>query len=279
MKSIFDGMDELIYDALLLGSHQNLKQKSTCAKLSATEDRIKNIEPLVTDMYARIRRNWTGRKPSSSNWKLRRPSELNPNNRSAEVLLERAIVILSKRGLLDNWYNQMPIASGLLDSSSDKRAAIDWVHIEQERLELIELKWASDTPLYAIFEILRYALAYLFCFTNRELFDFQDLPTMNITQIKLTTLAPHEYYSYCDLSWLAAALNPVINALYREESDGFLSCEFNCSSFPINFKLLFETGGDVLALHDLPVDHPSIQLLLNALCNQHPAWEPKSNSR
>lgn len=273
MNSIFNGIEGLIHEALLFGPKQSLKHKSACAKLNLTEELIQNTKPLVFEMYAQIERNWSGRVPSNSNWKLRRPTNLNPNNRSPEVLLERAIVILSERGLLDGWYNQMPIASGLLDEVSDKRAAVDWVHMSDGCLELVELKWASDTPLYAIFEILRYGLAYLFCFKNREAFDFQDLPTMNVSQVKLTTLAPREYYSYCDLNLLPTAINSAMNSLYMEKSDGSLSCQFTCSSFPIDFALPFETGADVLTLRGLSVDNPTVGILINAMNNQIPAWE------
>ena len=257
----------------MLGPNQSLKQKSTCAKLHTTDEIIQNIKPLVFEMYAQIERNWSGRVPSNSNWRLRRPTNLNPNNRSPEVLLERAIVILSERGLLDGWYNQMPIASGLLDEVSDKRAAVDWVHMSDDCLELVELKWTSDTPLYAIFEILRYGLAYLFCYTHKEAFGFQDLPPMNVSQVKLTTLAPKTYYSYCDLRLLSSAIHSAINSLYLEKSDGILSCQFTCSSFPIDFALPFRLGADVLTLRDLPVDNPTVGILINAMNNQIPAWE------
>ncbi|NOZ43186.1 MAG: hypothetical protein GXP02_08505 [Alphaproteobacteria bacterium] len=187
--------------------------------------------------------------------------------------MERAIIILSERGFLNGWYNQIPIASGLLDEVSDKRAAVYWVHMKDDCLELVELKWASDTPLYAIFEILRYGLTYLFCYMNKVEFDFQDLPAMNVSRIKLTTLAPKKYYSYCDLKLLFSAINLAINSLYMEKSDGLLSSRFTCSAFPIDFALPFKTGAEVMALRDLPADNPTVGILINAMNNQISAWE------
>lgn len=272
MSSIFDGFEPLIHEALLLGPNQHLKQKSTCNSLVLSDELIKNVHSLVPDMYEKINDNWSGRIPSKANWVLRNETFLSPQNTSPEVLLERAVVQLSERSLLNGWHNQMPIASGLIDEVSDKRAAVDWVYMEGDNLNLVELKWASDTPLYAMFEILRYGLAYLFCYQHREAFGFADLPTMKVSSVKLTTLAPHEYYSGYNFGWLENELSTAINTLFKKESHGLLNCQFNCSSFPMKFTLPFETGEDVLALRGFPVDHPSIASLLNAMNNQTPAW-------
>jgi len=44
-------------------------------------------------------------------------------------MLEKAIAILAKEDYLLEWYNQIPVASGLLNSTADRRAALDLARV------------------------------------------------------------------------------------------------------------------------------------------------------
>lgn len=194
MESFFEKTDEIIAQALSLEAGQSLRHKTTCLNLKASPAMLCQIENMVFDLFARVEENWQGRKPSPMNWQLRRQTSIALHNKSPEILLERAIVILAERGLLKGWFNQLPIASGLIDEKSDKRAAVDLVTLHEQDAALIELKWASDNPAYAAFEILRYGLAFLFCYQKQEDFSYHAYPLMSVKKLSLRVLAPHEYY-------------------------------------------------------------------------------------
>lgn len=273
MKSIFEDTDSLIAKALDLETGQSLRQKSTCIGLKYSPDSLDKIENLVFSLFETIENNWVGRIPSPMNWKLRKKINLNPINQSPEILLERAIAILSEREILPNWYNQIPIVSGLLNEKSDKRAAIDIVTDNNEYAQFIELKWESDNPAYAAFEILRYALAFLFCYKMQDKFHYSDYQLMNVNKIALRVLAPFEYYLYSNLAFLQNDLSKAINRLFITQSQNKLSCDFVFLSFPSDFQLPFSTGEEVSTFMELPITAEPIAKLLSAIANIKPIWQ------
>ncbi len=99
-RSIFRKTDEIISDFLGLQHGETLKQKTTCRRLSSTPIEKPKFERLVSDLYERIEKNRSERPPSKSNWQPRRQTYLNSENKSPEVLLERAIAILGAREIL-----------------------------------------------------------------------------------------------------------------------------------------------------------------------------------
>ncbi len=273
MKTIFEGMNNIILEALYLDISKSLKQKSTCINLKPSPDFSDRIEKLLVSLFAQLENNWAGRIPSSMNWKIRKKTNLNPINQSPEILLERAIAILSERDFISDWYNQLPIASGLIDEKSDKRAAIDLVISKEKYAEFIELKWESDTPIYAAFEIIRYALAFLFCYKMRDKFGYADYALMNSNKISLRVLAPLEYYAGYNLEFLQNALSIAIHSLYSQQSQNALSCDFSFLSFPANFTLPFNTGAEVTGFEALPKNTPQIERLIIAVNNIKPLWK------
>ena len=98
------------------------------------------------------------------------------------------------KGIWQSGATRIPVASGLIDEKLNKRAAVDLAKIEEDRLDLYELKCESDNPVYAAFEILQYGLAYLLCRVNRKEFGYADLRTMKVNALGLNVLAPHSYY-------------------------------------------------------------------------------------
>ena len=206
-KGIFRGTDEIISAFLGLSDGETLKQKKTYRRLALDPNRHQDFDALIADLYGQIERNRTDHPPSKENWRSEAQTTLNPQNRSPEVLLERAIAILGQREILEGWFNQVPVASGLVNDSADKRAAIDLVRHQDDKAEFVELKWESDTPAYAAFEILQYGLAYLFSYVNREAFKYTRKPLMNVKEVSLRVLAPQVYYADSDLTWLGEALS------------------------------------------------------------------------
>ena len=276
-RSIFHRTDEIISDFLGLQHGETLKQKTTCRRLSSTPIEKPRFEKLVFDLYERIDKNRSKRPPSKSNWQPRRQTYLNPENESPEVLLERAIAILGTREILGGWYNQVPVASGLVDDRADKRAAIDLLLLEDGRAEFVELKWQSDTPVFAAFEILLYGLAYLFCYVNQENFCYEESPLMNVEEVSLRVLAPRTYYADSDQTWLCRGLHESIRTLVAAKTGNKLSMDFGFRAFPSKFDLPFKNGEEVLEMRRLPSNAERCRSIVSAIGNQKPVWLDPGN--
>ncbi len=245
--SIFDGTDQIIHDALGLRVGQSLKQISTCRTLCNTS-LSENFNPkIVAELFDCIVGNWNGRMPSGENWRHERKTAISDANRSPEVVLERAIVTLAELGDLPEWYNQIPVASGFVDDRSDKRAALDLARIGGEDAELVELKWASDTPLFALFEVLRYGLALLLGRQNGPLLGYSGRPLIEVGTVKLVVLAPAPYYFGYHLHPIAETINRGLDCLWRQHPD-FPRLSIQFLSFPADFELPFVCGSQVNAM-------------------------------
>lgn len=274
-KGIFHGTDEIVSAFLDLRHGETLKQKSTCRRLVLSRNRPCNFETLISDLYGQIERNRSDHLPSQANWRSERQTTLSPRNRSPEVLLERAIAILGERGILEGWFNQVPVASGLVDGSVDKRAAIDLVRHRDDQATFVELKWDSDTPAYAAFEILQYGLAYLFSYINRDTFKYTNKSLMQVKEVSLRVLAPRIYYldyADCDLAWLSEGLNHGLRTIVAQKTGGALSMDFGFLAFSSDFDLPFATGEEVLSMVELSRDAEPCQRLISALCDIEPIW-------
>jgi hypothetical protein len=128
------------------------------------------------------------------------------------------------------WSNQVPVASGLIDHRLDKRAAIDLVELTDERARFIELKWESDTPAFAAFEVLRYGLAYLFCRVNAAEFGYTGRPLMRVSRVDLQVVAPTAFYEKHDLRWLEQGLDRAVGEFSFQKTSGHLA--MGSSSLP-----------------------------------------------
>ena len=278
-RSIFNGTDEVISSVLGLGPGKNLKQKSTCRRLTPGSLSTSDFVALVSDIYDRMENNLTDRIPSRENWRIERQTNLDPRNRSPEVLLERAIALLGERGILKEWFNQIPVASGLIDKDADKRAAIDLLRYQNESVELVELKWESDTPAYAAIEILRYGLAYLLSYVNREPFGYTENPLMKARQVSLRVLAPQEFFDDCDLTWLGRGLDEGIRTLVDRKADQAFSMDFGFLAFPTDFNMPFTTGEEVLRMRNVEEGAEPCRKLVAAMHNLESIWwDPKDKA-
>ena len=125
--------------------------------------------------------------------------------------MERAIATACRRTGRNDWANQVPVASGLIAGAADGRRAIDLVHKRGERhFELIELKTASDTPLYAAVEVIGYGCIWLLARAYPPSLRVQYLEA---DHVDLSVLAPMNYYMRYDLTELEAALDRGCGAL------------------------------------------------------------------
>jgi hypothetical protein len=144
------------------------------------------------------------RKASSENWRWPRPqTQIATDNRSPEVMLERAIAAVAHRAGSVAWANQVPVASGLVGKNADRRRAIDLVHrCAPHRFEFIELKIHSDTPFYAAIEIIGYGCLWLLTRANLAT---RPSAILEATHVDLKVLAPSPYYASYELSGLEGA--------------------------------------------------------------------------
>lgn len=221
-------------------------------------------------LFERTIGNWTGRKPSSENWRHERKTAISDINRSPEVVLERAIVTSAELGDLPEWYNQIPVASGLVNSRSDKRAALDLARVSDNSVDLIELKWASDTPLYALFEVLRYGLALLLCRENAKTFGYCGRPLVEASALNLVVLAPAAYYAGCDLRPFASVVASGLDQLGKNHK-AVPALGLTFLQFPASFELPFQIGAEVNAMRT-GGEAIRRQRLLEAMSTLEPVW-------
>jgi hypothetical protein len=155
-------------------SHQS---KKACVLLCDKQPQKDGAE-LVRRLLDRIAHNRSvlteaGRAArGSQTWRWKKNTILNPDNKSIEVRIERAVARL----LDDDWVNQVPAASGLTDGDEQRRS-IDIVHrrnaVEFDFIELKALRPGDrssghQTPLSAAMELLKYGLIFLYCKDNRK---------------------------------------------------------------------------------------------------------------
>ena len=257
-KSILDGVDSLINSHFFPGENftkYRYEHRRSCNALSAAQPEPFNGTALIYDIYGRIEKNLSlrpDRAPSPENWKIRSEKtakRIQPSseNKSAEVTLERAIA----QRCPDKWTYQMPVASGLFGSKSDKRRSIDLVCLgENGSFDFVELKIESDTPLYAAMEILGYGLVYLASridsAKNLKYGNGASLPVMSAIAISLVVLAPSQYYEKCKLGWLERGLNDGLNDLLAAKEVKNLKMDFRFEKFPDNFAWRHESKPEML---------------------------------
>jgi len=271
LGGLFRGTDETISSFLELRPKETLKQKRTNRALNSRPRTSLNFSVLVSTLYDQITANRSGRRPSDENWRITRQIYISPGNCSPEVMLERAIANMGERGVLGEWFNQVPVASGLVNATADKRAAVDLMRFNGRTVELVELKWKSDQPAFAAFEILRYGLAFLYSYVNQDALGYQDNPLMQVRGADLRVLAPHEYYDGLDLTWLSAGLDAGIRKVAEDLTSGALSMSFGFRTFPRGFELPFESGEDVLRLRTEDTD--AGRTLETAMRSIEPVWD------
>ena len=226
-RSILKDVNELIdihLDLKGIGTSPHHKHKSSCRDLTDRPRAGLDVSVLIGKIYDKVRENWDNAKrhcKSEKNWRFEPQTGISAKNDSPEVRFERAIVSIPEEVWKDasNWVNQVPTVSGLVDPDADRGRRIDLVHKSgTSAYELIELKVASDTPLYAAMEILKYAVLYVFCRQDRRVSRYIDRTRelLKAEKIHLRVLAPSIYYEKYDLSWLEARINSGLSSFRAE---------------------------------------------------------------
>jgi len=277
-SGIFDGTDTVIASFFGFRDNQHLKQRSLSRGLNDTGSSDRDFLALVSDLYDCIESNHSGRQPSRENWRSDRVTTLADHNKSPEVLLERAVAMLGEAGTLPGWLNQVPVASGLIDDRSNKRAAIDLVELKDDMARFVELKWESDTPAYAAFEVLRYGLAYLFCRINAAEFEYTDRPLMQVHRIDLQAVAPTAFFEKHDLGWLERGLDLAVGSLASQKTSGQLAMGFEFLAIPPDFEFPFNDGAEVRAACEAKPPSEGARRVCDVFDNLSPVWPNAKSS-
>jgi hypothetical protein len=276
---IFAGTDKVIDAFFDLRSDQRLRQKSLSRSLNDRAIGEEKFLSLVAELYDRIGSNYSthapsraSRPPSPENWRCKRVVALDDNNKSPEVLLERAVAMLNEAEAMSDWWNQVPVASGFVDHLRDKRAALDLLQLRDGTARFVELKWQSDTSAFAAFEVLRYGLIYLFCRANAARFIYADRPLMGVSRVDLQVIAPTAFYERHDLGWLERGLNHAVHHLSRQKTANQLAMGFAFLAIAPDFKLPFYDGKAVKAECATQPVSEAARRVCNLFDNLSPAW-------
>ena len=271
-SGIFDGTDTVIASFFGLRDNQHLRHRSLSRSLNDTGTGDRDFLALVSDLYECIESNHSGRQPSRENWRSKRVTTLADHNKSPEVLLERAVAMLGEAGAMPGWLNQVPVASGLIDDRSDKRAALDLVELKDETARFVELKWESDTPGFAAFEVLRYGLVYLFCRINAAEFDYTDRRLMRVGRVDLQVVAPTAFFEKHDLGWLERGLDLAVGGLSSQKTSGQLAMGFEFLAIPPDFEFPFRDGAEVRAACEAEPPSEGARRVCDVFDNLSPVW-------
>ena len=246
MFSIVDGVDEIIDRSLgitHIGKAPHYKHIKSCKLLRRNPDSFDGYE-ILSKIYDRIEKNYQHPEnrvhvsgPSRANWRFEKVPNMDPRNPSEEKILEKTIA----KWASEDWVNQVPTSSGIINSSSDKLRNIDLVHrLSKGVYEFIELKIKSDTPLYAAFEITINGLIFLLSRVNYKAQWLKEKPMLAANEIILQTLAPGNFYSRFKLDWLEKELNNGLRKIVFEKLQGKLKVRFEFTEFPKEFALPVE---------------------------------------
>ena len=241
MPSLFAGTDELICDRLGIQRRAQLSERSPRVAPLSDEDTIL----LVNDLYERMAGNAPVQPQSRSEmlWRCRRATDIADQNRSDETMLEKAVAILADQGHMPGWFNQCPVASGVSDASSDRKRAVDLVHVSGDAARLVELKWASNMPVHALFQILEYGLAYVLARLRKNELGLDGLPLMQARHVDLDVVGPVRFFAPDNGSELFARIDKALAKFAETCSGGAWSMSLGARVFPGDFnRAPFEDG-------------------------------------
>jgi hypothetical protein len=223
----------------------NIRHRSACRSL-----RIPANGGLAKAVFETIARNYASgasanKNRSRENWRW--PdinADIAGHNNNPETVLEKAIAVACLKSGRNDWANQIPVASGLMHPSSDRRCAIDLVHQRSVgHFEFIELKVGSDTPLYAAIELIRYVSAWLLARGDRPI---RSGALLDAHRIDCRVLAPANYYKGLDVGELGQFLHRELDQLGLEHGAA-LTFAFDTLPVALNVTSL-PSGGALLAL-------------------------------
>ena len=232
MPSLFADTDKVICSALGIHRREQLMKRALVEPLSD-----ETAAYLVNGLYERMAGNVPPRIVGHSDmlWRCRRATHIADHNQSQETILEKAVARLAKDAYMPGWFNQCPVASGIADSDSDRRRAVDLVHLSADTTRLIELKWASDTPVHALFQILEYGLAYVIARLRTSELGLDARPLMHVGHIDLEVVGPCAFFRVNHEPELFAKLGKALTVFANERSGGAWSMSLAARAFPEAF--------------------------------------------
>jgi hypothetical protein len=133
---------------------------------------------------------------------------------------------------IKKWVNQIPTCAGLVDSQG-KLCNIDLAQRDGNKYSLIELKYASNTPLYAAMEILQYGLLYVFSRRFMNQLGYDNKQMLDAKHVSLVALAPKDFYAGYSVGWLEASMTEGLE-LFTENKN--YKMDFHFEEFPANFE-------------------------------------------
>lgn len=244
MPTLFDGTDEVVCRALGIARRGSLGNPNGSPESLSSDA----ASALVRDLFACLEGNYAGQPRSASQelWACRRATLVDAGNRRAETLLEKAVANLADAGHMPGWFNQCPVASGVVDPYADGSRCIDLVHCAADNARFVELKWASQGPAYALFQILEYGLAYIFAWQRKHELGVANRPLMSVREIRLEVLGPGKFYQRGHKPELFRAVHEALHAFVAERTAGDLSMSLQALAFPADFRRVpFRDGGEV----------------------------------
>jgi hypothetical protein len=233
---LFAGIDGLINARLGV---QNYRTKTAVLKLAAQTAGTFDGEDFVHSLFELLRENWLRvlptTKASRQNFRWYVPQlTIADRNTSPEVTLERALIRASVSAGRTDWSNQVPVVSGIAGARAYKRQVIDLVHcLPNGSFEFVELKIASDTPLYAAIEVLLYGMLWLLSRQGKSLLGYLANPILDTAILQLSTLAPARFYTGPIPSGFARAIDRGVCALGRRNG---VVMGFRQMAFPQDFQ-------------------------------------------
>lgn len=259
-RYMYDGIDEYL-------RKQYRKPRNAQPQLTTR----KQAMDLLEAVYEKMRQNRKGGDlRSQENWRNVPQIEISDINTSAEKLLEKAVGLLAKHGHMPGFANQVPTASGLSGSSAFKHSNVDLIHWDEtrERLRIIELKWARKKPStrefeQAIFEIIRYALSYIYFRTTHY-----EKPILRARIVSLEIIAPQCFFEIYSLHKTAIrALDEAIAEFAERVLPNTPTISLTAYRFAEEFQLPFTTGARVKALCNRPTLTPEGRKVREAFAN------------
>lgn len=228
--SIFEGTPHIINRHLFGPQAVDFKQVTGLRLLTERGLTHLNGAALVRELYDHTVERWRAvngrfpRRASIENWRFTLNPKISEHNASPETQVEKQISFLAEQGRLgkkDEWANQIPVASGLLNGHANKRACIDLAQRMGPRsFDLIELKLqpGSGHALSAAMQLLRYGVLYLFSRRNgRELgYVLGGSGLLGARRMRLIVLAPVDYYK---------GISPALLQSLRDELNAGLAME------------------------------------------------------
>ena len=233
------GCDEIIdrwlgLDETWAGRPPRYGHKSTLLKLQEHPpnglDGLVLINELLEQITTNCKNSTRTVLPSKQNWRFSKQTMIAAGNPSPEKGIEKSIVKIAG----DDWGNQMPTCSGLVDDGG-RHCNVDLVWRTGSHFTFIELKVETNSPLYAAMELLQYGLVYAFSrqFADRLGYSKGNQPVLGAEQVHLSILAPAAYYARYHLCWLEETLCDGLSRFSREHEYGM---DFQFEQFPDWFQ-------------------------------------------